>query len=136
MQQNLFDRAHLDHLKTALTVYSRRQRVTSENIANVETKGYKAQEYKFEEMLRKAQGNNVVGRQSQPGHLPIGRHGIGQTDGEVRNQDQGYDNGVNDVNVDQEMTDIATNELSYRLATRVLSMKYNVLRESISGRIR
>ncbi len=136
MQQNLFDRAHLDHLKTALTVYSRRQRVTAENIANVETKGYKAQEYKFEEMLRKAQGNNVVGRQSRPGHLPIGRQSIGQTNGEVRARDNGFDNGINDVNVDQEMTDIATNELSYRLATRVLSMKYNVLRESISGRIR
>ncbi len=136
MQQNLFDRAHLDNLKTALTVYSRRQRVTSENIANVETKGYKAQEYKFEEMLRKAQGNSIVGRQSRAGHLPVGRHGIDQTNGEVRDQDRGFDNGINDVNVDQEMTDIATNELSYRLATRLLSMKYNVLRESISGQIR
>jgi len=136
VDQNLFERANLDHLKKALTVYARRQRVTAENVANVETRGYRAQEYKFEEMLRKAQGNNLAGQQSRPGHLPVGRQGIGQTNGEVRLQESGFDNGINDVNVDQEMTDIATTELSYRLATRVLSMKYNVLRESISGRIR
>ncbi len=132
----MFQRAHLDHLKKALTVYARRHRVTADNIANVETRGYKAQEYKFEEMLQKARGNSLKGRATQEGHLPVGRSSIEDTQGEVAFQDTGFDNGINDVDVDKEMTDIATNELSYRLATRILSMKYNVMREAISGRVR
>jgi len=132
----MFDRAHLDHLKKALTVYARRQRVTAENIANVETDGYRAQEYKFEEMLQKASGNTLRGKTTREGHMPVGRSDILSTDGKVAAQDRGFDNGVNDVNVDQEMTEIATNELSYRLATRVLSMKYNIMREAISGQVR
>ena len=38
------------------------------------------------------------------------------------------------MNIDQEMTDLATNDLSYRLATRLLSMKYQNLRSAIRGR--
>jgi flagellar basal body rod protein FlgB len=40
------------------------------------------------------------------------------------------------VNIDQEMTDLTTNDLAYRLATRLLSMKYNLLHGAISGRLR
>jgi len=136
LDRTLFDRANLDHLKKALTVYARRQRVTSENIANVETRGYQAQEYRFEDMLRRAQGNHLQGLSTSEGHLPVGRRGIADTDGEIRGQDTGFDNGVNDVNIDSEMTDLATTELSYRLATRVLSMKYSLLRSAVAGRVR
>ena len=133
---SIFDQAHLDHLKTALTVYTRRHRVVSENIANVETVGYRAQEYRFEDMLRRAGGSGLRGVSSHPGHLPIGKRGIEETQGEVAAQNSGHDNGINDVNVDSEMTSLATTELSYRLATRMLSMKYSQLREAVSGRIR
>jgi flagellar basal-body rod protein FlgB len=132
----IFDHAHLDHLKTALTVYSRRHRVVSQNIANVETQGYRAQEYRFEELLRKAAGAGLRGTQTHAGHMPIGVRSIRETEGETADQDGGYDNGINDVNVDTEMTSLATTELSYKLATRILSMKYNQLREAVAGRVR
>ena len=54
IQTTMFDRAHLDDLKKALGVYAQRHRVVSENVANVETAGYRAQEYRFEELLRGA----------------------------------------------------------------------------------
>ncbi|MBC8425941.1 flagellar basal body rod protein FlgB [bacterium] len=133
---SIFDHAHLDHLKTALTVYSRRHRVVSENIANVETQGYRAQEYRFEELLRKAGQGTLRGTQTHAAHLPVGARRIGETEGETGAQDSGYDNGINDINVDTEMTSLATTELSYKLATRILSMKYNQLREAVSGRVR
>jgi flagellar basal-body rod protein FlgB len=132
----IFDQAHLGNLKQALTVYSRRHRVVSENIANVETKDFQAKEYRFESLLRSAGGGDLRGTQTHRGHMPIGAHDASETMGEVQAQDTGYDNGVNDVNVDTEMTSLATTELSYRLATRVLSMKYSQLREAVSGRVR
>lgn len=130
----IFGQAHLGHLKTALTAYSSRHRVVSENIANVETEGYKAQEYKFESLLRRAADGGIRGTQTHAGHMPIGARSIEETQGEVADQNSGYDNGINDVNVDTEMSSLATTELSYRLATRLLSMKYTQLREAVSGR--
>ncbi|MBK7702046.1 MAG: flagellar basal body rod protein FlgB [bacterium] len=136
MATTIFDRAHLGDLKKALTVYSRRQRVVSENIANVETQGYRAQEYRFEDLLRKAEGRALAGSRTHDAHLPVGRRSLEDTEGEVAEQNGDYDNGINDVDVDREMTRLATTDLSYRLATRVLSMRYTQLREAIGGRVR
>ncbi len=131
----IFDQAHLGNLKQALTVYSRRHRVVSENLANIETKGYQAKEYRFESLLRSAGGGALKGRQTHAGHMPVGVRDATDTMGEVAAQDTGYENGINDVNVDTEMTSLATTELSYRLATRVLSMKYTQLREAVRGTV-
>jgi len=136
IETTLFDRAHLDNLKKALNVYSRRQKVVAKNISNVETQGYKAKEYSFEDLLRGAGVGKVQGVRTHENHLPVGSGGIQDTEGELVDQDLGYDNGINDVDIDHEMTDLATTELSYRLATRLLSMKYSQLREAVSGRVR
>ncbi len=37
------------------------------------------------------------------------------------------------MDIDTEMTELATNDLSYRLATRLLSMRYGMLRGSHPG---
>ena len=132
----IFGQAHLGQLKSALTAYAGRHRVTSENVANVETEGYKAKEYRFESLLRQTAGNRLRGTQTHESHMPIGRRTLEDTRGEIAEQDSGYDNGINDVDVDTEMTNLATTELSYRLATRLLSMKYTQLREAVSGRVR
>ncbi len=135
IDRSIFQQAHLGSVKNALTAYTNRQRVTAENIANVETDGYKAQQYRFEDMLQKAGSNSIPTRTTRTGHITSNSSPY-HTSGEVAEQKAGFDNGVNDVNIDQEMTTLATNELSYRLATRLLSMKYNVLREAVSGRVR
>ena len=98
--------------------------------------GYKAREYRFEELLRRSQGRGLAGVRTDPHHLPVGSRDIADTDGEIALENADYDNGTNDVDVDQEMTRLATTDLSYRLATRMLSMRYNQLREAIRGNIR
>jgi flagellar basal-body rod protein FlgB len=131
----LFDRAPLSDLKTALDVYARRHRVVADNIANVETGGYEAQEYRFEDFLDSA-ARRLQGTRTHRHHLPIGRRNIADIEGEVRKTSSLYDNGINNVDIDHEMSDLATNDLSYRLATRLLSMKYNLLRGAITGRMK
>lgn len=135
IKTGLFDKSHLATLKKAVGVYAQRHSVTSQNIANVETKGYRAQELKFEDMLAGA-GKSLHGTRTHAQHLPIGRSEIGQAEAETRESDSFFDNGVNNVDIDQEMTTLATNDLSYRLATRLLSMRYQVLRGAIKGQVR
>jgi len=132
IKTSIFEAAHLGELKQALQVYARRHRVTADNIANIETSGYRAQEYRFEELLQGA-GGKLRGVTSRSTHLPIGRHGLADTQGRIAEQDSDFDNGVNNVNIDKEMADMVTNDLTYRLATRLLSKKYDAIRGAIKG---
>jgi flagellar basal-body rod protein FlgB len=137
IQGTAFQRAHLESLKKALGVYAQRHKVTAENIANVETPGYRAKEYRFEELLRGATGGGrLAGARTDPHHLPVGLRAPEDVQGQVVAEETGADNGVNDVDIDREMATLATNDLSYRLATRVLSMKYRLLREAVTGQAR
>jgi len=135
IEMGLFQQARLDQIKQALGVYARRHRVVADNIANVETPDYRAQEYRFEEYLDGAK-RKLQGLRTHSQHLPIGRREVGQTQGHTASQETAYDNGVNNVDIDKEMADLTTNDLAYRLATRLLSMKYNVLHGAITGRLR
>ena len=134
IRTGLFDHAHLSSLKRAVDVYARRHQVTAENIANIETPGYRGQRVKFEEMLS-GEAMRLRGTTTHEGHLPIGRRDPWETEAEVVDSSSGFDNGVNNVDIDTEMTDLATTDLSYRMATRLLSMRYSMLRGAIKGRI-
>lgn len=135
IKTGLFDKAHLSTLKKAVDVYAQRHEVTAQNISNVETRNYRAQEFKFEEFLDGA-GRRLQGLRTHEGHLPLGRGELGDTEGRTDDAESFFDNGVNNVDIDKEMTALATNDLSYRLATRLLSMRYTVLRGAIKGQIR
>lgn len=129
---SLFTQARLGDLKQALSVYARRHRVVADNIANVETQGYGAREFRFEEYLSGA-AKRLQGARTNAAHLSLGRRELSDAAGEVRELDSEHDNGINNVDIDLEMTSLATNDLSYRLATRLLSMKYANLRGAIRG---
>ncbi|RKZ17436.1 flagellar basal body rod protein FlgB [bacterium] len=135
LKTGLFDRSHLTTLKKAVDAYAQRHQVTAQNIANVETSGYRARELKFEDLLTGA-GASIEGYRTHPNHFPIGRQGLGNVNPRTVDADTGYDNGVNDVDIDAEMANLATNDLSYRLATRLLSQRYSVLRSAIKGQTR
>ncbi len=129
----IFSHEHLNDLKRAVGVYARRHEVISENVANIDTQGYRAQEYRFEDLLSGAQAR-IAGTRTHQQHLAIGARGIDDTSGEVRETASAFDNGTNNVDIDHEMTDLATNDLTYRLTTRLLTMRYSMLRGAIRGR--
>ena len=135
IKTGLFDKDHLSVLKKAVDVYARRPQVTARNISNVETPGFRAQRVKFEELLS-SEPMRLKGYQTHRNHLPVGGQDLGSVRDEILDMDSDYDNGVNNVDIDNEMTNLATNDLSYRMATRLLSMRYSVLRGAIKGQIR
>ena len=134
IKTGFINNSHLDTLKKALDVYARRHEVTVQNISNVETGGYRAQKVKFKEMLSLEQ-MRLSGYRTHPDHMPIGRQDPSEVNEEVEDARTDFDNGVNNVDIDNEMTSLATNDLSYRMATRLLSGRYNTLRGAIRGRM-
>ncbi len=134
IKTGLFQNDHLNSLKKAVGVYSKRHQVTAENISNVQTDGYRARELKFEDLINGA-NNRLRGQKTHSSHLSLGRRDIGSAQEELLETKSNFDNGVNNVDIDQEMTELATTDLSYRLATRLLSIKYAGLKKAISGRV-
>lgn len=136
MDRILFGARSLSVTKQALDAYAERGRVHARNVANAETPGYRAQEVRFEDDLRLALRTSSAGRmaQTQEGHLPaagsmpdgrvVARNGSGPWSG----------NGINDVEIDREMTEIARNTERYTVAAEMVRRTYDGLRKSIFGR--
>jgi len=53
---------------------------------------------------------------------------------EVVTVDDGYWNGINNVNIDQEMTDLAKNQLDFDMSSRLLAGRFTGLKTAIRGR--
>lgn len=130
---SMFAQPYLERLKGGLDAYAMRHKVVADNIANVDSQGYRSQRVDFEDSLaRAASGQRIGGLRTDDAHLPLGQAGPRPTP-EVVDVAEGYDNGLNDVNVEREMGELAKNDLSYRLATRLLNRKYGELRMAITG---
>ncbi len=133
--QSLFDSGTMPVLRKALSAYAIRHRVIADNMANVATEGYRAKQVEFEDLLAAEDTLPISGLRTAPGHLPIGGPS-GNADPKIVDQNNGFDNGVNDVDVDREMVAIGENQLMYRMVTRLLHGRYQGLRTAITGQVR
>ncbi|MCW2277948.1 flagellar basal body rod protein FlgB [Heliophilum fasciatum] len=124
-------------LEQGLDAAALRHRVISNNLANVDTPGYKRQEVAFEDELAQAlrqERSGLVGKTSNPRHLPI--NGVENADVKpkmITVNDEVFRNDKNNVDIDKEMAVLAKNTLWYdalitRTAGRLAGIK-NVIRE-------
>ena len=132
----LFGGTNLNVLKRALGVYSDRAKVHARNVANAETPGYRSQEIRFESDLRMAlrTGGEYQPERTHPSHLGADSSFPA---GELidRNPTSAWNgNGVNDVDIDREMADIADNTLRYTVASELVRRAYQGMRNAIRGR--
>jgi flagellar basal-body rod protein FlgB len=110
------------------------QRVISSNITNVVTPGYQRLGVSFEQELQKAvRTGKMKLAVTDSRHLPSTDR-IQKLQPEVVQVDDPHFNGINNVNIDTEMVDLAKNQLDFDMATRLLSDRFNVLRMAIRGR--
>ena len=103
-------------LHAALSGLAQRQRVTADNIANIQTPGFLAGRVDFESSLRNAIGS---------GDTPADNGGY-----TARSLEPTNTNG-NNVNLDQETVIATETGLRYQLALNALDGKYNVLRSAL-----
>lgn len=110
------------------------QRVISSNIANIGTPGYQCLGVSFEQALQKAvrKGKMPLVR-TDPRHLPDPDY-ISKLVPKVVTIEDGYWNGINNVNIDQEMTNLAKNQLDFDMASKLLAGRFNGLKTAIRGK--
>ena len=129
----IFNKTKVPVLNAVLDVTQLRQRVLANNIANVSTKGYRKQSVRFQDYLNSfVRKPPVEGQTTDPRHIPIPKP---TRSPQVWEPETGLsDSGVNNLDIDKEMAELAENHLLFNVAARLLAGGFQGLKKSISGR--
>ena len=113
-----------------------RSRVIANNVANVTTPEYKRVEVRFEESLRHAlDKNRIKGTMTDSKHMPIGRKDINRVNPEAyKPVDPTLPSGVNNVDIDIEMSKLAENQLIYNMGLTFLRGAYQKLNAAVQAK--
>lgn len=121
----------VDSLQKGLSASWTRNSVISNNIANVDTPGFKTSSVEFESLYKQSIEDQADGfelKKTQSDHMDIG-----DTDAEnvgavvVQNSDTTDRMDGNNVDIDQQMTDMAKNIIYYNALTRKISGEFEQL---------
>jgi flagellar basal-body rod protein FlgB len=121
-------------LSRAMDAAVLRQQVAADNIANVNTPGFRRRFVRFEEALARAlRGRGVAGMRTHPKHFPIGAASVRDLQPQVvLDATSAMRNDGNNVDIEREMAINAAAELQYAALTQVASARYRMLRSAIS----
>jgi flagellar basal-body rod protein FlgB len=142
---NMLDKltGHLDFQSRALLLRSERQRTIASNIANVDTPGFVARDYKFGDALKNVMGGDkgysVTTQQARtsPQHMafsPIGELGGGSGKAELGYSVQAQPNlDNNTVDLDRERANFVDNTVRYEAALRFINGQSKTMLSAIQG---
>lgn len=118
-------------LEQAISASSLRQKVISNNIANVNTPGYKKSEVLFEDMLQSAMNNEKMPMlQTNERHLPLKQSGFPTPKVNVIGNTSMRIDG-NNVDIDGEMADLAKNNIYYNAVVQQLGSYFSGIKSAI-----
>jgi flagellar basal-body rod protein FlgB len=125
MLENLFNSTKTQAVKKSLEAQMLRSRVIANNIANVNTPGYKRVEVKFEDELRSALSDSKLkGTRTDKQHMKLGKGNIAHvTPKAYRPVDPTLPSGVNNVDIDTEMAKLAETQILYNYGTKFVGIK-------------
>lgn len=130
--------SNMDKLQRALDVSSTRQSVITNNIANVDTPGYKTTEVSFEDILKTekmkfADRLHFEGYRTHPNHIPIGKQNSSSFQPKIITQNQfSMLNNENNVDIEYEMTKLSENNIWYSTLSQIVSKEFSKLRYVIT----
>lgn len=131
----IFGKTKISVLHKSLEAYSKRQKSIADNLANIHTPGFRRSEVRFEEELKKTlDKEGIQGKRTHEKHMAIGRVDLKDLRPKyVLPDDPSLRSGQNNVDVDQEMTELAKNQIRYQAATQLMAGEFNSLKSAIRG---
>ena len=115
---NLVETPLMHTLSRALDLTSQRQSLVSQNVANVDTPGYKTRDIDFRQELQRALADAQL---QQP--APV----VHEVSGLIERPDG------NNVSLDRESLLMAQNQLAFQVDVQLLRAEFNRLQQAISG---
>ena len=122
--------ATIGWLEQGLRYAALRQQAIADNIANADTPGYKAKDVRFQAELERA--FRLEAKRTNPKHFSFPNEQNGKiivtTDTTVS-----YNHNGNSVDIDQEMSKLAENQIYYNALIERLNGKFTTLKTVIKG---
>jgi flagellar basal-body rod protein FlgB len=118
------------YLRAAMSGLAARQRAIANNVANVDTPGFKASEVRFEDALKSAISRNGSKSSGSLDQTSLNAAASRSTlvDATATRADG------NNVDIDREMEMLSEANLNYSALTQVMSTRIGILRNVINGR--
>ncbi|NLP03467.1 MAG: flagellar basal body rod protein FlgB [Fibrobacter sp.] len=136
MLGEMLSRTNLPLTQKMMDTAMLRGRVIANNIANVNTPGYRRVEVAFEEELRSAlDRTKLKGTRTDEKHLAMGRKDLSGVNAEAYHPyDPTLPSGVNNVDIDMEMAKLAETQITYNYAVRFGQGVFKKLNAAIQGK--
>ncbi|AEE96047.1 flagellar basal body rod protein FlgB [Mahella australiensis] len=127
--------AQIGVLSKALDGLWMRNQVISDNVANVDTPGFKASKVAFEDVLKGALDDNALkGKVTNIKHIPIGALSAKDVQPQVlQSQNTSMRMDGNNVDIDLEMADLAKTTIAYNAVIQKMTKEFQMLRSAING---
>ncbi|MEH7222552.1 flagellar basal body rod protein FlgB [Bacillus sp. JJ1566] len=120
-------------LEKALDYSTLRQKVISNNIANVDTPNYKAQDASFKNLLSNEMNSQLKANRTNEKHFEFTTNKRVNGPFVTAKNDTAYNHNGNNVDIDKEMALLAENQIYYNALTERISGKFNTLNTVIKG---
>lgn len=134
MRNLVFDKTKIPLLNKMLNVTSLRHKAISNNIANVNTVNYRRKDVNFATYLRAQVVKPAVqGARTDQRHMPVGETDPLARPRILQPEPGPNTTGINNVDIDSEMGDLAENHLLYNIGATLLRGQFNGIRKSITG---
>ncbi|ASN05732.1 flagellar basal body rod protein FlgB [Virgibacillus necropolis] len=120
-------------LENSLDYATAKNRVISNNVANVDTPNYNAKEVVFKHVLNDAISGSFEAKRTNPKHLPFSLESSSHAYQVRTLNNTMYNHNGNNVDIDKEMSELAKNQIYYQGLVDRLSGKFGSLQTVIRG---
>ncbi len=129
----LFTKMGVPRFAKYLDLGSFQQKLISGNMANAATAGYEAQGIEFQKEYERLTGqtNHLAGTLTHDYHIPLGHHAAKPPE---IDRTKINDGDVNSVDIDQEVANLAQNELQFTIGAELLKRKFDSMRNAITSK--
>ena len=121
----------ITNVQNGLDYASLKNRTISNNIANVDTANYKAKDVQFKQILDNETNKGFTAKRTDPRHIHFGQQ-VTSFPVTVK-QDTQYNHNGNNVDIDKEMSELATNQIYYQALVERINGQFNNLQTVIRG---
>ncbi|WP_163530553.1 flagellar basal body rod protein FlgB [Halobacillus ihumii] len=118
-------------LENSLNYTTAKNRAISNNIANVDTPGYKAKDVVFKHVLE-GEMNSLEAKRTNSRHIPFSNEGNSPYK-TVTQQGTTYNHNGNNVDIDKEMNELAKNQILYQALVDRMGGKFRSLENVLKG---
>lgn len=133
----MFDKmfSNVSLLKKGLDASWLKNEVISNNVANVDTPGFKSSSVDFESVFKDALDgdSDFVGFKTREGHIDIGVEDVSDLNAKIiQNNETSMKLDGNNVDIDSEMTELAKNTIYYNMLSIKVSKELGRIRMAIT----